>query len=374
MDRTDRTQAASRVVPPRDKGHIPPNKKGWKRMAHYLTRRGIASGLAAVVAGPRLARAQAGKPDAAAEEGTLTWYIAQVDAQTAEKLGHSFTERYSGVNVGVIRTTGQVAYQRLLMDIKNHTPQCDVFSTTDISHMPILKERGELADYVPAGAEALMPAFKPLSDPGFSYITNAARYFLIYNKDKVSPEDVPRAWTDLLDPKWKGRVATGHPAFSGCTGTWALGIKKVHGWGFFESLAKNNPRIGRSAVDPMTLINAGECLVGVGAANNAYASIDKGNPIGVVHPSDGLVLCVTPSAIPAHAPHPNAARLFMDWLLSPDYARMIAMDGSEPILVGIPPRPGMPPLADVKIIPLTVDEIRAGVPEVIEQWRDTFGS
>jgi iron(III) transport system substrate-binding protein len=231
-----------------------------------------------------------------------------------------------------------------------------------------------LADYVPAGAEALMPAFKPLSDPGFSYITNAARYFLIYNKDKVSPEDVPRAWTDLLDPKWKGRVATGHPAFSGCTGTWALGIKKVHGWGFFESLAKNNPRIGRSAVDPMTLINAGECLVGVGAANNAYASIDKGNPIGVVHPSDGLVLCVTPSAIPAHAPHPNAARLFMDWLLSPDYARMIAMDGSEPILVGIPPRPGMPPLADVKIIPLTVDEIRAGVPEVIEQWRDTFGS
>jgi iron(III) transport system substrate-binding protein len=343
-------------------------------MAHYLTRRGIASGLAAVVAGPRLARAQAGKPDAAAEEGTLTWYIAQVDAQTAEKLGHSFTERYSGVNVGVIRTTGQVAYQRLLMDIKNHTPQCDVFSTTDISHMPILKERGELADYVPAGAEALMPAFKPLSDPGFSYITNAARYFLIYNKDKVSPEDVPRAWTDLLDPKWKGRVATGHPAFSGCTGTWALGIKKVHGWGFFESLAKNNPRIGRSAVDPMTLINAGECLVGVGAANNAYASIDKGNPIGVVHPSDGLVLCVTPSAIPAHAPHPNAARLFMDWLLSPDYARMIAMDGSEPILVGIPPRPGMPPLADVKIIPLTVDEIRAGVPEVIEQWRDTFGS
>ena len=112
----------------------------------------------------------------------------------------------------------------------------------------------------------------------------------------------------------------------------------------------------------------------MGAANNAYASIDKGNPIGVVHPSDGLVLCVTPSAIPAHAPHPNAARLFMDWLLSPDYARMIAMDGSEPILVGIPPRPGMPPLADVKIIPLTVDEIRAGVPEVIEQWRDTFGS
>jgi len=345
-------------------------------MSQKITRRHAAAGLTALVAIPRQGRAadDTALVAAAKSDGTLTWYIAQVDAQTAENLGRSFTQRYPGVNVGVIRTTGQVAYQRLLMDIKNHVPQCDVFSTTDISHMPILKERHELAEYTVANADALLPAFKALSDPGYSYITNAARYFLIYNKDRVKLEDVPRAWTDLLDPKWKGRVATGHPAFSGCTGTWALGVKKVHGWEFFEKLAKNNPRIGRSAVDPMTLITAGECLVGVGSANNAYASIDKGNPTGVVHPSDGLVLCVTPSAIPAKAPHPQAARLFMEWLLSPDYARLIAADGSEPILTGVPPRSGMPPLADQKIISLTVDEIRTGVPQVIEQWRDTFGS
>jgi iron(III) transport system substrate-binding protein len=346
-------------------------------MSQAITRRQAASGLAAMLAmpGPALAvGGDAAMQDAARNDATLTWYIAQVDAQTAENLGRTFTQGHPGVNVGVIRTTGQVAYQRLLMDIKNHTPQCDVFSTTDISHMPILKERHELTEYTPANAAALLPAFKALSDPGFSYITNAARYFLIYNTDKVKPQDVPRAWTDLLDPKWKGRVATGHPGFSGCTGTWALGIKKVHGWAFFEKLAENNPRIGRSAADPMTLITAGECLVGVGSANNAYATMDKGNPIGVVHPSDGLVLCVTPSAIPAHAPHPNAAKLFMEWLLSPEYARLVAADGSEPILQGVPPHPGMPPLAEQKVIPLTVDEIRVGVPEVIEQWRDTFGS
>ena len=287
-------------------------------MSIKITRRQVAAGLTGLIATPAAGWAAADNPaleSAAHDEGTLTWYIAQVDAQTAENLGRSFSQSYPGVNVGVIRTTGQVAYQRLLMDIKNHTPQCDVFSTTDISHMPILKERDELMAYTPANADALLPAFKALSDPGYSYITNAARYILIYNTEKVKPEDVPRAWTDLLDPKWKGRVATGHPAFSGCTGTWALGLKKVHGWDFFEKLSNNNPRIGRSAVDPMTLINAGECLVGVGSANGVYASIDKGNPLGVVHPSDGLVLCVTPSGIPAHAPHPNAARLFMEWLL-----------------------------------------------------------
>jgi ABC-type Fe3+ transport system substrate-binding protein len=69
------------------------------------------------------------------------------------------------------------------MDIKNHTPNCDVFSATDMSHLPILKEKGELAEYAPANATSLLPAFQSLSDPGWSYITNASRYFLIYNKD-----------------------------------------------------------------------------------------------------------------------------------------------------------------------------------------------
>ena len=169
-------------------------------------------------------------------------------------------------------------------------------------------------------------------------------------------------------------MATGHPAFSGCTGVWALALRKLYGWEFFEKLAKNNPRIGRSGVDPVTLLTAGEVLVEVGPANLAYITAEKGNPIGINYPTDGLAVCVTPSAIPADAPHPNAARLFMEWLLSEGYSRQIASDGSEPTHIGVDTRPGMPSLSSQKVIPLTVEEIRKGVPEVIEQWRDTFGS
>ncbi len=78
--------------------------------------------------------------DAARKEGTLTWYIAQVDGETAELMGRAFTAHFPGVKVSVIRTTGQVAYERLMQDLKNNAPQCDVFSTTDISHMPALTE------------------------------------------------------------------------------------------------------------------------------------------------------------------------------------------------------------------------------------------
>jgi iron(III) transport system substrate-binding protein len=139
-------------------------------MSITITRRHAAAGLVTIGATsfvlPRNARADlVTLENAACKEATLTWYIAQVDAEKAEDLGRAFTQEHRGINVSVIRTTGQVAYQRLLMDIKNQTPQCDVFSTTDISHMPILKERNELSAYTPENADALLPQFKALSDP-----------------------------------------------------------------------------------------------------------------------------------------------------------------------------------------------------------------
>ncbi len=343
-----------------------------------LSRRHVVAGLSSlgvVTAAPRDAKADlAALEKGARAEGSVTWYVAQVDAERAEEIGRAFTADYPGITVSVIRTTGQVAFQRLLMDIKNHTPQCDVFSATDASHLPILKDRNELTGFVPENAVHLMPHFARVSDPGLYYVTNAARYFMIYNTNKVTAAEAPKAWTDLLDPKWKGKVALGHPAFSGCTGTLALALKRTYGWEFFEKLAKNNPRIGRSAADPVTLITAGECLVGPASAGGAYPAVDKGNPIGIVHPSDGVVLCQVPSGIPARPPHPNAAKLFMEWLMGERYSKLIARDGSEPLREGVAPRKDEPPLATIKSITVTVDEIRKGVPEVIEQWRDTFGS
>jgi iron(III) transport system substrate-binding protein len=343
-----------------------------------MTRRNVASGIVAMGASalaPRVARADLTTIEAAArKEGTLTWYIAQVDTESAEELGRAFTRDYPGISVAVIRTTGQVAYQRLLLDLKNDAPQCDVFSTTDISHMPALKERNALAHYVPENAAGLLPQFKSLSDDGYYYVTSATNHFLIYNTNKVRAEEAPRSWTDLLDPKWKNQIALPHPAFSGCAGVWAVGLRKLYGWSYFDKLATNNPRIGRSFGDPITLVTAGECKVGPGPALNAFPAIEKGNPIGIVYPSDGCSICVTPSAVPASAPHPNAGRLFLEWMLGDTYSRLSVERGSEPLRVGLAPKPGRKSIDQIQVIPLSVAEIRKGVPEVIEAWRDTFGS
>ena len=85
-----------------------------------------------------------------------------------------------------------------------------------------------------------------------------------------------------------------HPAFSGGMGTWVLAIAKQYGWPYFEKLAANNPCIGRSAVDPVTLLTAGECLVSPTYGPAAYHGIDKGSPIAVSQARDRAVVVVFP--------------------------------------------------------------------------------
>ena len=324
---------------------------------------------------PRMAHAgdREDRERAARAEGTLTWYVSQLDTETAESFGRTFTAAHPGIRVEVIRVTGQVVLQRLMLDIKNKTPHCDVFSTTDLSHMPMLKERGELSAFTPDNYAAMRPELRAQSLEGWYQATNAGRWILIHNSNKVTADAAPKTWTDLLDPKWKGQVGVAHPAFSGGAGVWALAMKKQHGWPFFEALAKNEPRVSRSTIDTVTLIGGGECQVGPTWAPAAYRSLDKGNPLVLTQPSEGVVVMVFPTAIPVHAPHPNAARLFVDWMLGVEYSKRIAVDGSEPIHAGVAPRPDVPALETVKTLTLTVEEIRAGIPEVIERWRDTFG-
>src|SRR5947209_17008485 len=131
---------------------------------HLMNRRALLAGCGALAVGiPSRVRAAGVTPElieAARKEGELTWYIAQVDTETAEAMGRAFTGQFPGVKVSVIRTTGQVAYERLLQDLKNNAPQCDVFSSTDTSQYTALKKRNALAEYVPAGAATLLPVFQ----------------------------------------------------------------------------------------------------------------------------------------------------------------------------------------------------------------------
>src|SRR5438309_11773860 len=88
--------------------------------------------------------------DAAKKEGgELTWYTAHSDDITAQALGRSFEQLYPGIKVNVLRTTAQVAYQRVTQELKASAVQCDIFSSTDIGHYVELKPKNVFEKYVP---------------------------------------------------------------------------------------------------------------------------------------------------------------------------------------------------------------------------------
>src|SRR5262249_39462551 len=98
--------------------------------------------------------------EATRKEGTLTWDTSHTGGESAEAVGCGFTAKYPGINVTVVRVTAQVAYQRLVQDMKNNQAICDVFSSTDIGHDEALKAQGKLAKYVPENAVKISPEFQ----------------------------------------------------------------------------------------------------------------------------------------------------------------------------------------------------------------------
>jgi iron(III) transport system substrate-binding protein len=312
--------------------------------------------------------------EAAKKEGQLTVYTAHYNTEEAANLCSAFEKKYPGVKCNFVRTTAQVAYQRFQQDLKAKIPVASVFSSTDVSHYPPLKKAGHLMKYRAHNLDRMVDSLKPFNDAENYYTVTAAALMLVtYNNSVVAAKDAPKNWTDLLDPKWKGKVSIGHPAFSGYVGTWVVLMRKLYGWDYFKKLEKNAPRIGRSVNDTVTMLNAKESWVAAGPEATTLRSHDKGNPLSIVYPTDGALLMVSPSAVPSSAPSPNAGKLYMEFLLDKEAADIQVKMHSLSVIKGITPFPGAKPVEEIKVIRPTEDEITKGIPEVKEQFRDTFG-
>ncbi len=312
--------------------------------------------------------------EAAKKEKQFTVYTAHYNTDTISHLCEAFDKKYPGVKCNFVRTTAQVAYQRFEQDQKANLAVASVFSSTDDSHYATLKKAGALVAYQPHNLGKMVDSLKQYNDKDNQFwVTAAALVVIGYNSSVVAEKDAPKNWTDLLDPKWKDKVAIGHPAFSGYVGTWVVLMRKLYGWQFFEKLEKNKPQIGRSINDTVTMLNAKERWVSAGPEATTLLSRDRGNPLAVTYPTDGSLLMVSLSGIPKNAPAPNAAKLFIEFLLDKEAAEVQVKDHALAVIKGIKPAPGAKPLEQIKVIRPTEEEIAKGIPEVKEQFRDTFG-
>ena len=141
---------------------------------------------------------------------------------------------------------------------------------------------------------------------------------IAYNTNLVKPEDAPKSFADLLDPKWKGKIVKAHPGYSGTIMTATFQMQRDLGWGYLEKLAKQNVMQVQSSADPPKKLALGERAVQAdGNEYNIFQIKEKGGPVEPVYATEGTPLVVGPNGMFKDAPNPNAARLFQCFCFSP---------------------------------------------------------
>jgi iron(III) transport system substrate-binding protein len=312
--------------------------------------------------------------DAARREGEITWYSGQYNAETSEAVGRAFNERFPGVRCNVVRSTSQVAFQRLSQDARAGVGQCDVFSSTNSGHLTLLKREGRLLQFRPVNADGMLPTIRTADPDNFFHTTFLGLFLMTHHTVRVPEAQAPKSWTDPLDGKWRDQLAVGHPGFSGAIGVWAVQMRKMYGWDYFKRLERNRPQIGRSSQDPVTTLNAGERTVGLCVpVGTTQLAISRGNPLKLIYPTEGVLATISPSGIPANAPRKAAAKLFMEFQASPQMSQVVRLGFNESLRGDVPGPDGTRPVADLTLLAPSLEEQETGVPEVREAWRDTFG-
>ena len=351
-------------------------------MSNLTKRRLLTAGAGIIIGGGAAFRAAAQDMpeherqlyEAARREGEITWYSGQYNAETSEDVGRAFNERYPGVRCNVVRSTSQVAFQRLSQDARARVGQCDVFSSTNSGHLTQLKREGRLTQFKPENASGMLPAIQNIDPEGYFHTSFLGLFLMTHNTRLVPEAEAPVSWRDPLDPKWRNKLAVGHPGFSGAIGVWAVQMRKMYGWDYFRQLERNNPQIGRSSQDPVTTLNAGERSVGLCVPIGTTAvAISRGNPLRLIYPREGVLAAISPSGIPSNAPHPNAAKLFMEFQAGKTMSETVRQSFNEPLRPDVPPAPGGRPLSEITLLAPSLEEQEKEVPEVRELWRDTFG-
>ena len=261
--------------------------------------------------------------EAAKKEGKVVWYTTLIVNQAIRPLKAAFEKKYPGIELQYARADETPTAAKILEEGVAGRVQADIFD--GITNMIPLKRARLLASYVPAAACQYPPELKDRE--GY---WNALLLYVFtpgINTTLVPKERAPRTYQDLLDPQWKGKMAWNPSSIAGAigfVGNILTSMGDARGTDYLKALAGQKiVNVEASARAILDQVIAGEYAIGLMSFNHhTVISAQKGAP------SDWLKLEPVPVAFDAvgilkDAPHPNAARLLIEFLISEDGQRAL---------------------------------------------------
>lgn len=306
---------------------------------------------------------------ALAASGSLTLYTSQPN-EDAQATVDAFQALYPDVEVSWIRDGTVNIMAKLQAEIAAGAPQADVLLIADTVTMEGLKGEGLLLAHEDADIGAYDPAIHDVDKTYFS--TKLITTGIVYN---TSVETPPASWKDLEDPELAGLVAMPSPLTSGAA---LIHVATMvdhpdFGWAHFEALEKNGvqPQGGNGAV--FQAVAGGEKLYGIVIDYLPIREAAKGSPVAFVFPEEGVSAVTEPVAILSTTQNPEAAKAFVDFLLSAEGQALAASQGYLAAHPEIASPAGFPPLAEITLLPLDAAKALAHDTEYKERFSELFG-
>ncbi|MDR2503145.1 MAG: ABC transporter substrate-binding protein [Deltaproteobacteria bacterium] len=247
----------------------------------------------------------------------------------------------------------------------------DIIWTSEVPDFYNMKKEGLLASYT-------SPVFKEVLNPfdDFDGHFTAARLgtlgIAINTKLVKTP---PAQWADLFKPEYKGAFGVADPALSGTAYMSVALLEKQFGWGFFEKLRDNKARIGKGSGQVVDDTASGELSASLAVDYITNDKISKGAPLALIYPPE-LLLAPSPVAIFKSSSNLDAAKLFVDYLLSKEAQTLIAAEGTLSVRTDVQNKPEhkLPPAADALKRAIKIDylQMMASKETLIKKFTDTL--
>jgi iron(III) transport system substrate-binding protein len=306
---------------------------------------------------------------AARAEGSVTWYTS-TPLRQAQLVAEAFERRY-GFKVEVFRTGGEQVIQRFLTEASAGRVAADLVTASDpaafnamIRNNQLERFRPQFSDRVPASAR---------DDQGYWVAQRLNMAGMAYRDDQVSAADAPRKWTDVTDPRYRGKLVHADPSFTAIASQIVGTLARRHGWEYYEALKRNDMMIVQGHQQLAQTLVTGERSVGAEAGDSdIWDARRRGSPVTMVYPEDGTFVIPAPTAVARGAPHPNAARLLAQFMLSDEAQGLFPQEGYYAARLDLPPPEGNPRLEQLSLIDVDLEYIDQNDRQIKQRFGDIF--
>ncbi|MGE5305489.1 MAG: ABC transporter substrate-binding protein [Alphaproteobacteria bacterium] len=285
--------------------------------------------------------------EAAKKERTVAYYTG-LNVNAVQRLIDAFEKRYPFLKVEPSRYGHVQVRTRIFTEAAAGSHRFDIASIPSID-LQTIKKKGLLASYRSPELDGIPKGLK--DEDGYWAAMYITQFIIGYNIRMINKSDVPRDWDDLLRGQWKTRIGMDPDA-----PLWYASLLEY--WGrekatrFMKALAAQQPHLSRGYTLLAQMMAAGEFPLAIVHAHKVEDMKNKGAPIDWVRTVDPVVTSAHALAIAAHAPHPNAARLLEDFILSKEGQLTLHQSFLVPVRTDIPPLTPALDQSKLKVFPV----------------------